>query len=189
MANIEYVVKQLAKSKTKGTWKNRADAVAALRKVGAVTKDIVSKLIEERDGRWVLTGLARGEEAKEAPKTEDAQAGGASDQAPDAQGSAEGASAEPDAPTDASLAGASAPKGKKSSKKPAAKAVKTGTKKGPSADGKVTVSSYMRELIRKGLANADVFEKAKEKFPELDDKKKGYPAWYRSHMRADGENV
>lgn len=182
MANIEYVVKQLAKSKTKGTWKNRADAVAALRKVGAVTKDIVSKLIEERDGRWVLTGLARGEEAKEAPKTEDAQAGGASDQAPDAQGSAEGASAEPDAPTDASLAGAFAPKG-------TAKAVKTGTKKGPSADGKVTVSSYMRELIRKGLANADVFEKAKEKFPELDDKKKGYPAWYRSHMRADGENV
>ena len=52
---------------------------------------------------------------------------------------------------------------------------------------RVSVSSVMRALILEGLDNVAVFQKAKETFPDLDDSKKSYPAWYRSTMRRAGE--
>jgi hypothetical protein len=71
-----------------------------------------------------------------------------------------------------------APKAKaKAAKKPAA----------PKAT-KETVSSVARELIRAGKTNAEVFAVLQSKF-NLDDSKKGYPAWYRSDLARKGEVI
>jgi hypothetical protein len=67
---------------------------------------------------------------------------------------------------------------------PAAKpAAKRGGKNDPSS-----CSAVARTLIRKGKTNAEVWEVLKEQFG-LDDKKRGYPSWYRFQLRRAGENV
>lgn len=71
--------------------------------------------------------------------------------------------------------------------KPAPKAKASKKPEAPKAT-KETVSSVARDLIRKGLTNAQVFEALQKKF-NLDDSKKGYPAWYRSDMARKGEVV
>lgn len=48
------------------------------------------------------------------------------------------------------------------------------------------VSVYMKKLIKEGLTNKEIWEKAKVEF-ELDDTKRHYPAWYRSAMKRNGE--
>lgn len=49
-------------------------------------------------------------------------------------------------------------------------------------------ASVSQALIRSGKTNTEVWEIIKERF-NLDDRKKGYPAWYRSYMRLRGEAV
>lgn len=49
---------------------------------------------------------------------------------------------------------------------------------------RVTVASFMRELIAAGKDNDAVFEAAKKKFGIGEDKKH-YPSWYRCQMRRD----
>lgn len=51
-----------------------------------------------------------------------------------------------------------------------------------------TCSSVARDLIRAGKTNAEVWAVIKEQF-QLDDKKRGYPAWYRHQLRQAGEQV
>ena len=73
----------------------------------------------------------------------------------------------------------------------APKAKKAKTAKAPKEPKakKISVTSVMEDLIRQGLSNAQVFEKAKETFPGLGDDKKGYPGWYRSRLKKQGEKV
>ena len=49
----------------------------------------------------------------------------------------------------------------------------------------LTVSSLSRELIYAGKTNKEIWNIIKAEF-ELDDKKKSYPAWYRSQMKREG---
>lgn len=48
-----------------------------------------------------------------------------------------------------------------------------------------TVSSVAREMILAGATNKEVWEELQRLFG-LDDKKRGYPAWYRSDLRRKG---
>jgi len=65
----------------------------------------------------------------------------------------------------------------------AAKAVKN---VGADDTGKpVTVSSFMRGMILDGATNQEVWEAAQPLFG-LDDKKRGYPAWYRTELKNKG---
>jgi ribosomal protein S11 len=54
------------------------------------------------------------------------------------------------------------------------------------APKKVSVSSFMRQLIREGRTNEQIFEVAKIKF-NLPDSKKSYPGWYRAEMIRNGK--
>lgn len=51
-----------------------------------------------------------------------------------------------------------------------------------------TVSGVARRLIREGKTNAEVWAVIQTQF-NLDDKKRGYPAWYRCQLRHKGEQV
>lgn len=51
-----------------------------------------------------------------------------------------------------------------------------------------TCSAVARALIRAGKTNAEVWAIIKVQF-NLDDKKRGYPAWYRADLRKQGEPV
>ena len=84
------------------------------------------------------------------------------------------------AKVDADLDGAAATAKKPKTKKEP-KGEKTATVRAP------TVSSIMRDLIKQGLDNAAVFAACKTQFPDLDDSKKGYPAWYRAKMKKNGQ--
>lgn len=66
---------------------------------------------------------------------------------------------------------------------PAPKATKRGGKNDPS-----TCSAVARTLIREGKTNEEVWNIIKVEF-NLDDKKRGYPAWYRFQLRKAGEKV
>ena len=80
-------------------------------------------------------------------------------------------------------------KGAEAEAVPKAKKVKAAkAPKEPKAK-KISVTSVMEDLIRQGLSNAQVFEEAKKVFPKLDDDKKGYPGWYRSRLKKQGEKV
>lgn len=46
----------------------------------------------------------------------------------------------------------------------------------------VTVASFMRDLIRKGKTNEQIFSAAKRKFG-IGEEKKHYPAWYRAQLK------
>lgn len=48
-----------------------------------------------------------------------------------------------------------------------------------------TVSSVAREMIIAGSTNAEIWSVLQAEFG-LDDKKKGYPSWYRSQCRQNG---
>jgi hypothetical protein len=52
---------------------------------------------------------------------------------------------------------------------------------------KVTCTSVSEELIMAGKTNAEVWEVIKAQF-NLDDGKKGYPAWYRMNLTRKGKN-
>lgn len=65
-----------------------------------------------------------------------------------------------------------------------------GAKKSGKAPGekKESASGLFKELIMKGGQTDDqIFAKVKEKFG-LDDKKRGYVAWYRNHLKKEGKN-
>lgn len=47
---------------------------------------------------------------------------------------------------------------------------------------RVTVASFMRDLISKGKTNEEVFAAAKRRFG-IGDEKKHYPGWYRSQLK------
>ena len=51
-----------------------------------------------------------------------------------------------------------------------------------------SVSNTVRTMIREGKTNAEIWEVLKNDFA-LDDKKRGYPAWYRHQLRKNGEKV
>lgn len=51
-----------------------------------------------------------------------------------------------------------------------------------------TVSDVARRLIREGKTNAEVWAIIQPQF-SLNDKKRGYPAWYRCQLRRKGEQV
>lgn len=53
---------------------------------------------------------------------------------------------------------------------------------------KATAASMFQELIMQGkLTDSDIFAEVKKKFG-LDDKKRGYVAWYRNHLSKGGKN-
>jgi len=54
--------------------------------------------------------------------------------------------------------------------------------------GKRNCTTVSEALIRQGKTNAEVWEIIRVEF-NLDEKKRGYPAWYRSRMRRAGEQV
>lgn len=60
--------------------------------------------------------------------------------------------------------------------------------KQPRAERVNTCSAVARALIRAGKTNAEVWAAIKTQF-NLDDKKRGYPAWYRADLRKQGEQV
>jgi hypothetical protein len=54
---------------------------------------------------------------------------------------------------------------------------------------KLTIGAVCCELILAGKSNVEVFEQLQEKFgaERINDKKRGYPAWYRCKLRRDGK--
>jgi hypothetical protein len=70
-----------------------------------------------------------------------------------------------------------------------ATAAKAQKEKGEEAAAKsksVSVSAFMQQLILEGLTNEEVWKRAKPLY-KLNDNKKHYPAWYRSHLRRNGK--
>jgi len=55
-----------------------------------------------------------------------------------------------------------------------------------STNGKETVSSRIRSLINEGHSNSEIWEIVQPEY-DLDDKKRSYPAWYRSQMKRAAE--
>lgn len=51
---------------------------------------------------------------------------------------------------------------------------------------KESISSVMRQLIIDGKTNQEVWDACKTRFA-LDDKKRGYPAWYRTELKNKGQ--
>lgn len=47
---------------------------------------------------------------------------------------------------------------------------------------RVTVASFMRDLISKGKTNEQVFAAAQKRFG-IGDEKKHYPGWYRAQLK------
>lgn len=79
---------------------------------------------------------------------------------------------------------------KKAAEKPAKAEKPTASKKAaktekPTKETKRTVSSVARDLIVAGKTNAEVWEVISKEF-NLDDGKKGYPAWYRADCKRKG---
>lgn len=63
-----------------------------------------------------------------------------------------------------------------------------GKPKKPKGERKESASAMFKELIMKGgMTDDQIFSKVKEKFG-LDDKKRGYVAWYRNHLKKEGKN-
>ena len=67
-------------------------------------------------------------------------------------------------------------------------------KKAAAQEGKLTKAAVFRSLIaanstaKKKLTDDEIFEKAREHFPDLDESKRGYVKWYRNDMAKKGEN-
>lgn len=59
---------------------------------------------------------------------------------------------------------------------------KAGAKKESAKELRVTVASFMRDLIKGGKSNEEVFAAAQKKFG-IGEEKKHYPSWYRCEMR------
>lgn len=59
---------------------------------------------------------------------------------------------------------------------------KSGAKADAKKEPRVTVASFMRDLIKGGKSNEEVFAAAQKKFG-IGEEKKHYPSWYRCEMR------
>lgn len=159
MATADGVKKAIEKAKLKGSWATRDSAVKVLRKLGAVTKDVVKELLVERpDGRWGILGVPELEtkgaasqplEDKKAPKAE----------APS-----------PEAEVSAALPQHKQPTKPMSEKVP-----------------KVTITSVMERLILEGLSNKEVYEEAQKILGADKVCHPTHPAWYRSRLRKQGK--
>lgn len=69
------------------------------------------------------------------------------------------------------------------------KTSRTKTKKSkPKKEKKVTISSYIRDLILDGKSNAQILSKLETKYgAEWLEDKRHYPAWYRAELRRKGQ--
>ncbi len=75
-------------------------------------------------------------------------------------------------------------KGEKAPTEPKKKSKKKAAAKKPAGEKKASVASRIRELIKQGKDNKQVWAIVKPEF-KLDDNKKHYPGWYRSQMNRD----
>lgn len=72
-----------------------------------------------------------------------------------------------------------------SKKKTTSKKKAPAKKKAASSDGRPSVSKRCQDLINAGKTNEQIWDLIQDEYG-LDDAKKYYPAWNRSHMRRNG---